>query len=118
VPSDDRFGLDNGQGRTPVWPEAGKQDPEDAVARTQLRSFHRLLEHGHLLTQDKVLHGGRSAAHDECPEKEKDGLEDAHSLSLPWLRNGPSYWMHQDEQTAGRIVSSDSPQNPQVRIFK
>jgi hypothetical protein len=31
-----------------------------------------------------------SRTHDECPEKEKDGLEDAYSLSLPALRNGQS----------------------------
>ena len=33
--------LHNGQGRSPVCPEAGKQDPEDAVPGTQLRPFHR-----------------------------------------------------------------------------
>ena len=71
--------------------KAGKHDPEDAVAGTQPRPFNRVLEHGHLLSQCEVLNGGRSAAHDERPEEEKDGLEDAHRLSLPRLRNGQSY---------------------------
>ena len=52
----------------------------------------RLLEHGHLLSQCEVLDGSSSSAHDERPEEEKDGLEDAHRLSLPRLRNGQSYW--------------------------
>ena len=34
VPLDDRFRLNDGQSRPPVWPEAGKHDPEDAVAGT------------------------------------------------------------------------------------
>ena len=39
VPFDDRLGLHNSQGRTPVSPEARKQDPENALPRTQLRIF-------------------------------------------------------------------------------
>jgi hypothetical protein len=64
-----------------------------------------------------AMTGGSCAAHDECPEEEKDGLDDAHGLRLPHLRNGQSYWDASGWQTVGKAVSSRSPQNPQLRIF-
>jgi len=69
MPPDDRFGLDEDQGRSSVWPEAPEPYPEDAVAGPQFRAFDRLLEHRHLLSQCEVLDGGSSAAHDEGPEE-------------------------------------------------
>jgi hypothetical protein len=36
----------------PIRPKLGEPHPEDAIAWTQLRAFDRLLEHGHLLSQN------------------------------------------------------------------
>ncbi len=41
MPGHDRFGLDDGQGRTPVAPEAGQPDPQQAVRWGQLAAFSR-----------------------------------------------------------------------------
>ena len=46
VPLDDRFGLDDGQHRSPVGPEPGKPDPEAPVAGPQLGAFDGVLVDG------------------------------------------------------------------------
>jgi hypothetical protein len=35
MPGDDRFGLDEDEGRPPPWPDAGQPDPEEAVGSGQ-----------------------------------------------------------------------------------
>ena len=92
VPFDDRFGLHDGQCGSPVGPEPGEPHPEDAVAGPQPRAFDGLLEDSNLLSQGEVLGGGSSAADNKPPKEEKDRLDDAHTLSLPQLPNGQSYW--------------------------
>ncbi len=69
VPLDDGFGLDDGQGRSPVRPEAGKHDPEDAVAWPQLGTLGGLLENGNLLSECKVLERCGSTAKNEGHEE-------------------------------------------------
>jgi len=69
VPLDNRFGLDDGQGRSPVRPEAGKHDPEDVVPWTQLGTLDGLLENGNLLSEGKVLERYGSTAKHESPEE-------------------------------------------------
>jgi hypothetical protein len=56
MPGHDRFGLDDGQGRTPVAPEAGQPDPQQAVRWGQLAAFSRgALQHPDLVAQQSSL---------------------------------------------------------------
>jgi len=91
VPFDDGFGLDDGQGRSPVRPEAGQHDPEEAVAGSKSWAFAGLPEDGDLLSQGEVLDGGGSAAYNECSEKEYVGFDDAHDSMFLHSANGKSY---------------------------
>ena len=69
MPSDDRFGLHDDQGGSPVRPEPGEPYPEDAVAVPQLRTFDGLLEDGNLLSQCEVLDGQVDLGNKHRPEK-------------------------------------------------
>jgi len=91
LPFDDRFGLHDGQGGSPVGPEAGEPRPEDPVAWPQSRAFDGVLEDGNLLSQCEVLSGDSSAANDECPEKQEAALDDARDVVF--ARNRSSYWL-------------------------
>ena len=91
MPLDDGFGLDDGQGGSPVGPEAGEPRPEDPVAWPQSRAFDGVLEDGNLLSQCEVLSGDSSAANDECPEKQEAALDDARDVVF--ARNRSSYWL-------------------------
>jgi len=51
----------------------------------------RRRDNGHAESVCEVLDSGSRAAHDECPDEEKDGLDDGHGLSLAPLRNGQSW---------------------------
>jgi hypothetical protein len=56
MPGHDRFGLDDGQGRTPVAPDAGQPDPQPAVRWGQLEAFSRgAPQHANLVAQSQVL---------------------------------------------------------------
>ncbi|HKU27816.1 MAG TPA: hypothetical protein VJQ54_20260 [Candidatus Sulfotelmatobacter sp.] len=56
MPGHDRFGPDDGQGRTPVAPGAGQPDPQQAVRWGQFRAFFRgALKHADLVAQSQVL---------------------------------------------------------------
>jgi len=39
MPAYDGFGFHQDQGRTPIAPEAGQRDPEEAIGGSQFRSF-------------------------------------------------------------------------------
>ena len=78
MPLDDRFGLDDGQRRSPVGPEPGKPDPEDSVTGPQLGAFDGVLVDGHLLSQCEVLGGQTEPADQECSDQEVNRLDDAH----------------------------------------
>jgi len=77
MPGHDRFGLDNGQCRAPVAPEAGQQDPQQAVPWGQLRVFSsRPLKHADLVAQSQVLQlegsartEDRGQSGEECRER-------------------------------------------------
>jgi hypothetical protein len=49
MPLEDRVGLDDSQGRTPVGPEAGEDDPEEAVTEAKPGTFTGVFEDGDLL---------------------------------------------------------------------
>jgi hypothetical protein len=77
MPRYDRFWLDDGQRRTPVMPEAGQADPQQAVGGGQFQAFcRRSPKHGDLVAQSQVLEleGGtrledRAHRRKECREK-------------------------------------------------
>ncbi len=53
-----------------------------------LRAFDGLVQNCDLLSQGEVLDSRRSVAKKQSPEKEKDGLKDAHDAVLLRLANG------------------------------
>ena len=56
MPGHDCFGLDDGQARAPVAPDAGQPDPQQAVHWGQLAAFSRgALQHTDLVAQSQVL---------------------------------------------------------------
>ena len=62
VPRNDCFGLDDDERRTPVRPDAGKPDPQDAVGCMQLRALLRgALKDADLMPQCYILQLQRSA---------------------------------------------------------
>ncbi len=81
VPFDDCFGLDDSQRRSPVGPEPGKQDPEEAVSGPQLRAFDGLLVDGNLLSQRQILGGQAEPGYQERSDQKIDRLDDAHGVA-------------------------------------
>ena len=77
MPDKDRLGLNDGQRRAPVAPDAGQTDPQQAVRWGQLRAFSRgALENADLVAQSQVLQlQGRARTNDrgqsgkECRER-------------------------------------------------
>ena len=55
LPADDGLGLDDGDDLCPAVPEAGEQDPEDSVGRSQAGTRRGPLEDGQLMAQREVL---------------------------------------------------------------
>jgi len=55
VPADDRFGGDQEQRALPPRPKPPDQHPEQFVTRPELWAFALGLQHGKLLTQDKIF---------------------------------------------------------------
>ena len=56
VSADDRLGLDDDKGVLPAWPQAEKEDPEQAVERTKPRPWFFPLKDRHLLAESDVFH--------------------------------------------------------------
>jgi len=77
MPGQDRFGLDDGQCRAPVVPDARQPDPQQAVSWGQFQAFSRRpLKHADLVAQSQVLHPESSArtedrgqSGEECRER-------------------------------------------------
>src|SRR6516164_798151 len=77
MPGYDRLGLNYGQRRAPVPPNAGEKDPQPAVPSGQFRAFcRRPLKHADLMAQSEVLEFEGSAraenskqSGEECREK-------------------------------------------------
>lgn len=78
VPFDDGFGLDDGQGGSPVGPEPGEPDPEDPVAGPRLGAFDGVLVDGNLLPQCEDLGGQPEPGHQERSDQKLNRLDDAH----------------------------------------
>ena len=55
LPPDDGLGLDDGDGLRPAAPQAGEQDPEQAVGGSQAWTRRGALEDGQLVPQGEVL---------------------------------------------------------------
>ena len=55
MPPDHRGGLDDGDGIRPAGPQAGQQDPEQAVGGSQPWTRRGPLEDGQLMAQGEVL---------------------------------------------------------------
>jgi hypothetical protein len=55
MPTHDRLGLHNDQGRSPILPRLGEEDPKQSVARTEVRTPDRASENPQLLTQCQVF---------------------------------------------------------------
>ena len=55
MPADDRLGLDDDKGILPVWPQAGKEDPEHAVERAKPRPWSFPLQDRHLLAESDIF---------------------------------------------------------------
>ena len=55
LPPDHRGGLDDGDGIVPAGPQAGQQDPEQAVGGSQPWARHGALEDDQLVPQGEVL---------------------------------------------------------------
>ena len=61
--NDDRVGLHDDQGRSPIRPRLGDQDPKQSIACAELRPPDRAPENRQLLTQRDVLEGRRRCVH-------------------------------------------------------
>src|SRR5262245_23274632 len=55
MPDENGLRLDDQEGRTPLTPDFGKPDPEEAIAKAQLRSRMAALIDGQLLSESKIL---------------------------------------------------------------
>src|SRR5216683_2034061 len=56
MPGEDRFGLDDGQRRAPVTPDARQPDPQQSIPGCQFRALpRRPLKHADLVAQSQVL---------------------------------------------------------------
>ena len=57
VPADDSLGLYDGERITPVLPDAGKNDPQKAVAILEANPGSRALQDMELVARSEVLEG-------------------------------------------------------------
>lgn len=55
MPAENGLRLDDQEGRPPLTPDFGKPDPEEAIAKAQLRSRMAALIDGQLLSESKIL---------------------------------------------------------------
>ncbi len=82
MPAHDRVGLHDDQGRSPILPRLGEQDPEQSIARAEVRTPDRAPENGQLLTQRQVLERDGSVSRTEQPECSKENdKRGQHALS-------------------------------------
>ena len=72
MPPDHRGGLDDGDGIRPADPQAGQQDPEQAVGGSQPWTRHGALEDDQLVPQRKVLEHEGALGPDPTEEADKD----------------------------------------------
>jgi hypothetical protein len=82
MPTHDSVGLHDDQGRSPILPRLGEQDPKHSIARAEVRTLDRALEDCQLLTQRHVLERDGSVFTTEQPERSKQNEKRGqHALS-------------------------------------
>jgi hypothetical protein len=82
MPTHNTVRLHDDQGRSPILPRLGKQDPKHTIARAEVRTPDRASEDGQLLTQRHVLERDGSVSTTEQPERSKQNHKRGqHALS-------------------------------------
>ena len=82
MPTHDSVGLHDDQGRSPILPRLGEQDPKQSIACAELRTPDRAPENRQLLTQRHVLERDGSVSTTEQPECSKENdKRGQHALS-------------------------------------
>ena len=82
MPTHDRVGLHDDQGRSPILPCLGEQNPKQSIARAEVWTPDRAPENGQLLTQRHVLERDGSVSTTEQPERSKQNdKRGQHALS-------------------------------------
>ena len=81
MPADDRVRLHEDQRVLPVLERASHQDPEHPIAVVDLRSRHRSLQHGELMSQCEVL-GDESLAVGDKQSNERDQIPELTDRSI------------------------------------
>ena len=95
MPGYDRFGLDDGQRRAPVTPEAGQTDPPQAVPGGQFRTFScGPLKHADLVAKSQVLElKGSTRTEDRGQRCEECRERNEHRREL-WKKYNPHPLRH------------------------
>jgi hypothetical protein len=86
MPTHDRVGLHDDQGRSPIRPRLGEQDPKQSIACAELRTPDRAPENRQLLTQRHVLERDGSVSTTEQPERSKQH-DNAASMRYPAVQS-------------------------------
>ena len=82
MPTYDRVRLHNDQGRSPVSPHFGEQDPSQSISLVEGGPLCGTLEHRQLLTERQVFKRHRSVSTAEQREgSEQDDKRSEHELS-------------------------------------
>jgi hypothetical protein len=82
MPTQDRVRLHDDQGRTPVSPGAGEQEPKQSISVVERGTLGGTLEHGQLLTEGRVFKRHRSVSEEQQREgSEQDEKCSEHELS-------------------------------------
>src|ERR1700688_4848568 len=82
MPTGDRVRLHDDQGRTPVSPRVGEQDPKQSISVVEWGTLGGTLEHRQLLTERQVFKGHRSVSAAEQREGSDQGdKRTGHELS-------------------------------------
>src|SRR5713226_4369757 len=110
MPAHDSVGLHDDQGRSPIPPRLGEQNPKQSIACAVLRTPDRAPENRQLLTQRHVLERDGSVSITEQPERSKQhDKRGQHALSgrpidLRINRRGwrsssgdPQFWIWSDQ---------------------
>ena len=82
MPTHDRVGLHEDQGRSPILPRLGEQDPKQSIACAERRTPDRAPENRQLLTQRHVFERDGSVSTTEQPECSKQNAS-AVSMRYP-----------------------------------
>ena len=72
MPTDNRFGFDDNKRRTPIVPEFGQPDPEDAFGATEPSVFTYTLIECELLPESEVFEDERLPSYAGGPDNSHD----------------------------------------------